>query len=215
MKFAIASDTQGLLPEITGEYDIFVHCGNFCPLISGDHASIHSQITWLHGSFLPWLNKVQAKHKIIVPGYMDIAVSYLETSFEYHVNAIYLKDSATTINGMVIYGTPWVPASMKSKLPPKRVYVSNTDKSYELSLAKIPKNTDILITRLPPAGILDGLSGQSIGEEHLLRRVKSLKELKMHFFGMASDDGGKHQSDNNVLFANGCVTENEYVEIVI
>lgn len=213
MKIAVASDTRGDLLPLNKQYDLFIHCGNFSPPINGDLISIHSQIEWLHDVFTPWLKSINATHKIILPGHGDIAVNYLEPNFEYHVDAMYLREQAVTINGIAIYGSSWIPQSMRKSVPSNSAFIKRNQRSYESSLRRIPDNIDILVTRMPPAGIHDSLNGESIGSAELLEKVKSINGLKMHFFGLATSDGGQFSTLHNRLFVNACLASIGYLEL--
>ncbi len=213
MKVAVASDTQGVLPEIAGPHDLFIHCGNFCPTISGDHVSIQSQISWLHERFRPWLDSINATHKIIIPGHGDIAVGYLEPNFEFHVDAIYLRDQSTTVNGLVVYGMPWVPYALRKYVPPKSSFISRNSAMYEGAVNKIPDNVNLLITRIPPYGMLDKLGDSNVGDKSLLSKISKCTQLKMHFFGFAVNSGGEFLYQDKQLFANGCLGQSGYIEI--
>jgi len=215
MKVAIFSDTYGMLPETKGSYDLAIHCGNFCPPALSPLDNLHSQVTWLHEKFKPWIESIDAPHKIIVPGYFDIAARYLEPHFEYHLDAIYLSDSCTTIEGRTIYGMPWVPDLMKNMVPPDSIFVSRNYEIYKAAINKIPDETSILITRIPPQGILDGLGQVSIGDPFLLDKVRSLHNLEMHFFGYAADHGGRYIVHDDVIFANGCIPYGGYLEVTV
>lgn len=215
MKVAVASDTLGVLPEITGKHDLFIHCGNFCPTIPGDHVSIQSQIAWLHDQFRPWLNSINATHKIIIPGHGDIGVGYLEPNFEFHVDAIYLRDQMATVDGMVIYGMPWIPYGLRKHVPPKSSFIARNLGMYTGAVDKIPDNVNLLVTRIPPQGILDKIGDSTIGDKYLLSRIDKLSHLKMHFFGFASGSGGEFLYRNTQLFANGCLGQAGYIDIEI
>jgi len=217
MRIAAASDTLGLLPEIQGEYDLFVHCGNFCPIIEGDNASIEDQISWLHEQFCPWISTISAEYKVIIPGHNDLAVNKLEPKFEYHLDGMYLRDQTTTIAGKVIHGMPWVPMSKKKFLGNKPCFVASSKTSYKAAIDCIPEETNILITRMPPFNILDtSESGLNIGDKTLMRKVKILNELDIHLFGFATHVGCKHILKGKTLFANACLKAGgpAYLEIV-
>ena len=75
---------------------------------------------------------------------------------------------------------------------------------------------NILITRIPPHGILDkGENGESMGDKILSKRIKSLKSLKMHLFGFASQSGEQYSINNDVLYVNGFMNKSGYIEIVV
>jgi hypothetical protein len=215
MKFAVVSDTLGILPEIKGKYDFFVHCGNFCPVASGDHSSIQSQIDWLHNHFRPWLDSIDANHKIIIPGHSDIAVSYLEPNFEFHIDAVYLRDQAATLNGLVVYGMPWIPYTLRSHALSKSSFTARNSAMYEAAIERIPDNVNMLITRIPPQGILDRFREKNIGDKSLLEKIENFSQLRMHFFGFAPDSGGEYFIRGNQLFANGYLGEAGYIDVEI
>jgi hypothetical protein len=160
MKIITTSDTFGVLPEIEESSDIFIHCGNFCPVLE-KHQSLETQVRWLNEEFVPWLDKVPAEFKIIMPGNRDLAVEYLEPNFQYHIGAIFLKDQAATINKLVFYGIPWTPYAVKRDGEVK-LYSARNEKIYQSILDKIPEQTNVLLTRTSPLGILDKIDGVSI-----------------------------------------------------
>jgi Icc-related predicted phosphoesterase len=67
--------------------------------------------------------------------------------------------------------------------------------------AWIPEDTDILITHGPPLGFGDRVdSGERVGCEDLLRRVRQLRP-KLHLFGHIHEDGGLW-TEGATTFAN-------------
>lgn len=216
MRVAIISDTLGALPDIEEKYDLFVHCGNFCPpMPDGEYASIQSQVAWLHSMFCPWLSSIKAKNKIIIPGHFDLAVSYLEPYFEFHTDAIYLRDQSATIDGMLFYGMSWLPASLRKYAPPKSVFIARNSDIYNESIDRIPDETQVLITRIPPLGILDRQFDINVGDKALLNRIHTLRYLKMHFFGLAAQAEERFLIKDEIVFANGCFSGNGYIELAI
>ena len=66
-------------------------------------------------------------------------------------NGIYLQDSFVIINGIKIYGSPWNNNRWYS-------YASSFAKSYDelrLCWSSVQRDTHILVTHIPPRGILD------------------------------------------------------------
>ena len=216
MHIIVASDTFGTLPRLEKECDLFVHCGNFCPPAPEGNKCLPYQIDWLQKEFAPWLKTVPAKHKIIIPGDTDFAVDYLDPGFEFHVDAMYLRDQSATIDKMVVYGMPWMPMNNTRYLVSEEpVFVSRDQKVYEGAIARIPKETQILVTRVPPYGILDQYNGETVGDGLLLRKIDELPNLKMHLFGFAADMGGQHVIRKNVMFVNGNLRQIGYIGIEV
>lgn len=106
-------------------------------------------------NFLEWYDKIPVKYKIFVAGNHDTSIEAGLVKPEEYLSLIYLEHQSVIIEGIKIFGSPYVKkfgnwAFMK--------------KEQELHpyWGSIPKDTDILITHGPPYGILD------LGrEEHL------------------------------------------------
>lgn len=211
MKVIVTSDTFGVLPVLDRECDIFIHCGNFCPPVQ-TYDPLESQISWLHKEFAPWIKNIDARHKIVMPGSHDLAVEYLDPNFQFHIDAIFLKAHAVTIDKMIVYGTPWIPYAKKAEGEMK-MYVARNDPIFEAMMDRIPVQTNILISRVAPWGILDKVDGESRGSKKMLEKVQSLPNLKMNLFGFSSDEGGQYSIKNNVLYANANVGQLGYIGI--
>ena len=75
--------------------------------------------------------------------------------------------------------------------------------------AKIPDDTDVLITHGPPYGILDKTErGEHCGCQDLLERIKVI-QLKLHIFGHIHEGYGMFQ-DESTTFVNGSVCDADY-----
>ena len=208
MKIAIMSDTLGTLPNIKESFDVFIHCGNFCPRPSSDGLAIATQQHWLETRFSPWLKNIDAEVKIVIPGQSDIAVNFLEAQFEYHIGAMFLKDSQAMVGGLVVHGMPWIPNYYRQKLPAKSAYIARNKMMYEAAIDNIPDETNILLTRIPPQGILDSGSGDKL----LRDKVESMKNLKMHCFGFLQSEEAPFENEG-VCYANGYLGKPGYIEV--
>lgn len=214
MKIAVCSDTLGTLPEVPNRYDLFIHCGNFCPITVADRVAIEAQKIWMHKYFCPWLREIDSEYKVVVPGHYDAAVGFLEPNFSYHIDGIYLRDSSATVGGNVIHSMPWLPLSYKKTYKDNFQFIASNRMKYQTSIDYIPDETSILITRVPPYGILDeDVDGKNTGDKILLNKIKMLSNLKMHFFGLSADMGGKYLISDNVLYANSSMNGTGYMEI--
>jgi predicted phosphodiesterase len=143
MKITFISDTHNKHNHLTsnaynnilGSGDVLVHAGD-CTSMGKSH-----EIT----NFLNWLSMTDFKHKIFIAGnhdfgfemHTDIAEEFKEKGI------IYLFDSEVIIDGVKFYGSPWQPEFYD--------WAFNLPRGEKLAekWAKIPGNTDILITHGP------------------------------------------------------------------
>ena len=73
----------------------------------------------------------------------------------------------------------------------------------------IPKDTDVLITHGPPAGILDQTyEGQHVGCADLRRYVSMIKP-KVHIFGHIHESYGREKKEGTV-FVNASICTGSY-----
>jgi Icc-related predicted phosphoesterase len=100
---------------------------------------------------------------------------------------VYLEDQATTIEGLVFYGSPWQPKF--------RVWAFGATRGDELAAkwAKIPDRVDVLVTHGPPRGYGDRIRWRGeerrVGCDDLLARVHSVQP-RLHVFGHIHQDRG-------------------------
>ncbi|EFC48665.1 predicted protein [Naegleria gruberi] len=111
-------------------------------------------------SFNEWIGELPHPIKIVIAGNHEMGFNGLTRSFirkNILPNAIYLQDQTLIINYkgqelLRLYGTPWTTSSnMGFSISRHRI----KDK-----WEKIPMETDVLITHLPPFGIMDLASGK-------------------------------------------------------
>ncbi|MDE6291973.1 MAG: serine/threonine protein phosphatase, partial [Muribaculaceae bacterium] len=79
--------------------------------------------------------------------------------------------------------------------------------------AKIPDDTDVLITHSPAYGILDFDDNIHYGSEELLEKISTLK-LKAHLFGHIYTQHGVSML-NGTLFSNGAIMNSDYSSLSI
>lgn len=145
MRILATSDLHGHLPDVP-ECDLFIIGGDVCPVY--DH-SVDYQLEWLDEVFSEWLAEIPARWTVGIAGNHDFV-------FEYHpirvvdleLSWIYLEDSSCEINGVSIYGLPWVP-----NLPNWAFHASRDQLA--LRYNAVPKGTDIVISHGPPFGLGD------------------------------------------------------------
>lgn len=119
-------------------------------------------------------------------------------------NMIYLEDSMVNVLGYNVYGSPFGNNFTQTAF-------TRTDEEQEAIWAKIPTETEILVTHGPPHGILDAVlpsnfkCGTPALKIEVLERVKPL----VHCFGHIHDDNGAISIDKT-LFLNSAICTARY-----
>jgi len=143
MKITFISDTHNKHNHLTsnaynnilGSGDVLVHAGD-CTSMGKSH-----EIT----NFLNWLGMTDFKHKIFIAGNHDFGFeTHTDIAEEFKERGIiYLFDTEVVIDGVKFYGSPWQPEFYD--------WAFNLPRGEKLAekWAKIPGNTDILITHGP------------------------------------------------------------------
>jgi Icc-related predicted phosphoesterase len=178
MRIVCLSDTHNCNAQIeVPDGDVLIHAGD--ATIRGTELEVEE--------FLSWFSALPHRHKIFVAGNHDWLY---ETQNRYarlrtaNFKIKYLQDSATEIEGLKIYGSPWQPRFFD--------WAFNLSRGAELAekWKLIPDEIDILITHCPPHGILDEVpkkhGTENAGCEELRIRVEEISssgKLKLHVFG--------------------------------
>ena len=192
MKIVAISDTHGMHGSINvPDGDLLIHAGDFC-----SHGTMQNL-----EDFCSWLKILPHKHKIVVAGNHD-RIAQENFTFTNDVidsaGAIYLEDDLAIINGLKIYGSPWTPMFMNWYFMAKRG--ADIAKKW----AKIPSDTDVLVTHGPPYGIMDKVNRSSQGCENLLYRIKEL-DLLAHIFGHIHEGYGYGQMSLSQMMVNASI----------
>ena len=188
MRIIAISDTHCrhedvVLPEYK-EGDILVHAGD----ITGRGE------THVVYAFAYWLQSLPYKHKIVIAGNHDFCFensnAKLCEMFLKERGITYLHDSEIVIEGIKFYGSPYQPWFHN--------WAFNKTRGEEIAevWAKIPDDTNVLITHGPPSGNLGGCmphvfhhpSGkdsynEEVGCEDLFQRMTQLKDLQYQIHG--------------------------------
>jgi predicted phosphodiesterase len=218
LKIVAVSDTHTMgLRIAVPDGDILIH--------AGDHTfrGIEGEVR----EALDWLASMPHKHKIFVAGnhdwYFDDYTD--KTSFRTwslkretavqdllaeYPDLTYLEDEAATIEGIKFYGSPWTPEFCDWAFNFPRFDNGAFAKD---TWAKIPEDTEVLITHGPPAGILDVARGDfgdnRTGCPHLRKRIAQLPNLALHIFGHIHEQYGT-ETHNGTTFVNAAVNTREY-----
>lgn len=169
MRVLATADLHGSLPQIK-ECDVLLVGGDVCPdhpigkrarYSLPDNGSDY-QLEWLDGPFRTWLADLGARGISVVgiAGNHDFVFERMATAVrELYLPWTYLQDSATTIKGMRVWGTPWVPG-----LPRWAFYGS--EQALQARSEMIPEDIDVLLTHGPPYGVADFVAPQ-FGSTHV------------------------------------------------
>jgi Icc-related predicted phosphoesterase len=194
-KIVCFADTHGHHNKLDiPEGDILIFAGDFTGYPDSDAKQLKK--------FDRWLGKLGHMHKIIIPGNHD----FLFERDWYHAvslvdNAICLNDSMVEVEGLKIWGSPITPTFLDW------AFLRARGKTIARHWAMIPDDIDILVTHGPPYGIMDlcppwrDHPAERAGCEDLLKRIKELKNLKLHVFGHIHEEYGTHEQDG-VTFVN-------------
>ena len=213
MKIVLISDTHGLHNSIRVPHgDLLIHAGDLSP--SGTVAEV--------AAAAKWLGSLPHRHKIAIAGNHDwlferqptLAATLLRSA-----GVSYLQDSATNIDGLYIYGSPWQPEFMH--------WAFNLPRGeLERYWNQIPAGLDILITHGPPRGILDQrvppgtrrlapwedeepfAGSDHVGDEELLVAVKRAKP-RVHVFGHIHNSYGASKNEHTEFY-NASLCDEKY-----
>jgi Icc-related predicted phosphoesterase len=158
-------------------------------------------------NFFRWFSNLPFSHKIMISGNHDfifekqglLIKDILKSEFP---NIIYLQDSGVEIKGLKFWGSPVTPRFFD--------WAFNRDEDIQNHWDLIPEDTDVLITHGPPYGILDQThSGLRVGCPRLIKKIKELKNLKLHIFGHIHEASGTETFDS-VQFINASTLNLNY-----
>lgn len=195
--------------------DLFLHTGDICGNYGHSHTSLVNQfenfLQWLESCVCPKFEQViflggnhdcYLDDKKCTAGIHRQANDSLQAFLRRNPNALYLCATSVLYRGIKIYGTPTCICRVETK---KKRYVSNAfernNRDRYNQWRSIPNNVDILLTHLPPAGILTTVEDAC---PMLANEVFSNVQPRLHAFGHAHKHFGVHyDSDCNILFSNG------------
>lgn len=220
MKIVSISDTHTLHKGVTiPECDVLIHSGDIST------RGYKQEII----NFLEWFSVQPSIHKILISGNHDFFFDSQWKAFHstdsqgnrhekivtsdqeikdllaLYPNIIYLNDSGVTIDGVNFWGSPVQPWFHDWAFNRQRG--EELKKHWDL----IPDNTNVLITHGPPFGYGDYVlqTGQKVGCDELLKKIRTLKELKLNQFGHIHQGYGVYE-DGGVKFINASILNEDY-----
>jgi Icc-related predicted phosphoesterase len=195
-KIICISDThsQNLLTKWQWpECDILIHAGDLTA--KGTKGSIENAARKMH--------ELPARHIVFVPGNHDrLFYEDPKEALKLLPGVIVLLDETVELLGLRIYGTSWL-RFKHGKFPFEIESLSEM-------FAKIPTNTDILVTHSPPYGIMDlNGKGEHLGSDSLLREIKDRVKPKLHVFGHTHRGYGSMKVWDT-QFVNGSLVDEDH-----
>jgi len=194
MRVVCVSDTHALHDQVlVPGGDVLVHAGDFTRMGSLDDIR----------AFNDWLGRQPHRHKVVIAGNHDFAFEQDPAARALITHGHYLQDQEIILEGVKFWGSPWQPRFFD--------WAFNLDRGPQLRQvwAKMPADTQILVTHGPPYGILDQTRrGEAVGCEDLLARVAQVRP-KLHIFGHIHEAYGEAQ-DFGVHFVNASSCDLRY-----
>lgn len=182
MRIVCISDTHSLHRQIeVPDGDLLIHAGDCLGVGTLDELEDLDH----------WFSELPHPHKILIAGNHDWCFQDEPAEARALVrHAHYLQDSPLELNGLKFWGSPWTPVFFN--------WAFNLTRGEAIAerWARIPEDTDVLITHGPPAGILDRIDSPTgtvrPGCEALAERVAQLAPT-LHVFGHIHEDYGQQQ----------------------
>jgi predicted phosphodiesterase len=192
MRIVCISDTHGRHDAVNVPAgDVLVHAGDLT--MKGDVEDVFAGFAWL--------SKLPHERIVFVPGNHDFAferapeiVHELAATFP---GVEVLMDGALEVGGYRVYGSPYQPwfGGWAFNFARGEAGAREAEERW----ARIPADTEILITHGPVHGILDRTDrGVAAGCPQLLARLEHLENLKLH-----SSEHGRERLRPGTRPANG------------
>jgi len=195
VRIVACSDTHNRHNEVVvPPGDVFVHTGDFCGRGTLDEVRL----------FGAWLAELPHRHKIVIAGNHDWPFQHSPREARALLgDCIYLQDEAHEAAGLRFYGSPWQPVFFN--------WAFNLPRGPELAAkwARIPEDTEVLLTHGPPQGIGDRTAdGENAGCDDLRRRIARVQP-KVHIFGHIHEAYGR-RSQGGITYVNACTCDLSY-----
>ena len=198
MRIVCISDTHGLHGHVdVPDGDVLVHAGDLTNM--GTLAQVAEAASFIQS--LPH------RHKIVIAGNHDLSLEHQADEAEALLTEMtYLRDSATTVDGVRFWGSPWQPWFFD--------WAFNLQRGEEIR-AKwdlIPDDTDVLITHGPPLGVLDMTFRQEqVGCADLLEALERTEPC-VHVFGHIHEGYGRVDDvrGHDTTFVNASICTLDY-----
>lgn len=192
------SDLHGNLPNLYGG-DLLI--------VAGDLTASHT-LEEYH-VFIKWMKAQDYRKKIVIAGNHDPLLQSDQKLFSRVKDFDYLCDSGIEFEGLKIWGTPWCLAYPFFNIRCRAFAI--TPEAIKEKWDLIPPETNILITHLPPRGILDRtVSLQLAGCEWLRAKIACLNEMELHVFGHIHENWGMLRCEDSI-YVNASIVDERYI----
>ncbi|MBX9865729.1 MAG: metallophosphatase domain-containing protein [Burkholderiales bacterium] len=188
MKIVCLSDTHSqhyyFTEKLPRSGDIIIHAGDLTRV--GSVAGIQD--------FIDWFTELPYKYKIFIAGNHDFALQKEKSQIHFPENIIYLEHNRVVIEGIKIWGSPAIDCFGWA--------FDKTDVERDDIYYTIPRDCDIIVSHVPPYGIMDKRSmiNQHVGCKILKRRIEEIKP-KLVIFGHVHEAAGIFV-DNDTTYIN-------------
>jgi predicted phosphohydrolase len=198
VRLVAVADTHNKHAELAvPDGDLFVHAGDL---------TLHGSLEELMDA-LAWIGRLPHEHKVVVAGNHDRAFQRDPVAARALLppGVTYLEGTGAKVAGLRVWGGPWTPRYRRTLW------------AFELSLeergarwATIPAETELLVTHIPAAGILDTSDRhQRAGCAALVARLPQLARLRAHVAGHLHEGRG-HVLRHGVHHLNVAAMERGY-----
>lgn len=207
MRIVAISDVHGKWNKLTiPECDVLISAGDYS--FKGEKHMVKDFHEWLNKQDAGYIISVQGNHELWVEKNFEEAKAIAEVA----CTGVHFIGSgqAVEIEGIKFYGsaiTPWF-----------YDWAWNVKRGPDIikEWAKIPDDTNVLITHSPAYGILDivpyfdGTPKERVGCHDLMNRINNLKQLKVHISGHIHHSYG-HKYFNGIQFYNVSICDEQYI----
>lgn len=199
MKIVCISDTHARWHDLViPPCDLLISAGDYSFI--GETSLVYEFHTWLAKQKAAHIISVQGNHEKKVERNFSVAESLVK---EIDPKIHFMAEGALEIEGVKIYCsafTPWF-----------HDWAWNVNRGPEIAKvwARIPEDTELLVTHGPPYGLRDEASGLCLGCRDLRDRIEKLPNLKLHVFGHIHEGHGIAKQ-NGVTFINAAICDRAY-----
>ena len=168
MQIVCLSDPHELHRDVdVPDGDLLIHAGDI---------TFFSQRRSVLGDFNDWLGELPHPHKVVIPGNHDSLLE-IQANRDLITNAHLLINAGVVLEGLKIWGSPAMPLA-------DCAFGTPDDTARAEIWSRIPTDTDILVTHVPPFRILDGEpNGEYNGGCQSLREAYRRIRPRLHVFG--------------------------------
>jgi len=195
MRLVCISDLHSYHPSPIPDGDVLIIAGDICD--KGNLLEIFA--------YDDLFGDLPHPHTLVIAGNHDWPFVHMNKEQKHKLfnHATYLEDEGVEIDGVKFWGSPWQPTYFD--------WAFNLPRGPKLAevWAKIPSDTDVLITHGPPFGILDTVkTGEHVGCEELSKALLQIKP-KVHVFGHIHESYGALEK-HGTTYINACLCNAHY-----